>query len=76
MPGLVFGFTPGQSTSLSGAQNGGVFAGMLTVGFAATGLGHRLAARLGHCRAASDRRLAAFGLALIGPMGAEPDAGR
>lgn len=36
--GLVFGFTPGQSTSLSGAQNGGVFIGMLTVGIAATGL--------------------------------------
>ena len=26
--GLVFGFTPGQSTALSGAQNGGVFVGM------------------------------------------------
>lgn len=36
--GLVFGFTPGQSTSLSGAQNGGVFLGMLLVGVAATGL--------------------------------------
>ncbi len=36
--GLVFDFTPGQSTSLSGAQNGGVFIGMLTVGIMATGL--------------------------------------
>ena len=36
--GLVFAFTPGQSTSLSGAQNGGVFLGMLTVGIMATGL--------------------------------------
>ncbi|WP_299849900.1 BCD family MFS transporter [uncultured Roseovarius sp.] len=36
--GLVFGFTPGQSTALSGAQNGGVFLGMLTVGIVATGL--------------------------------------
>ena len=35
--GLVFGFTPGQSTALSGAQNGGVFVGMLSVGIAATG---------------------------------------
>ncbi|WP_420863950.1 BCD family MFS transporter [Algirhabdus cladophorae] len=35
--GLVFNFTPGQSTALSGAQNGGVFLGMLTVGIAATG---------------------------------------
>jgi BCD family chlorophyll transporter-like MFS transporter len=36
--GLVFGFSPGQSTSLSGAQNGGVFLGMVLVGVAATGL--------------------------------------
>ncbi|MCC5999862.1 MAG: BCD family MFS transporter [Pararhodobacter sp.] len=36
--GLVFGYTPGQSTAMSGAQNGGVFLGMLTVGLAATGL--------------------------------------
>ncbi|MCF6446021.1 BCD family MFS transporter [Nereida sp. MMG025] len=35
--GLVFGFTPGQSTSLSGAQNGGVFLGMVIVGIACTG---------------------------------------
>jgi BCD family chlorophyll transporter-like MFS transporter len=37
--GLVFGMTPGESTALSGAQNGGVFVGMLIVGIAATGLG-------------------------------------
>jgi BCD family chlorophyll transporter-like MFS transporter len=36
--GLVFGLTLGQTTSLSGAQNGGVFIGMLTVGIMATGL--------------------------------------
>ncbi|MAT87992.1 MAG: MFS transporter [Aestuariivita sp.] len=36
--GLVFGFTPGESTSLSGAQNGGVFLGMLCVGIVCTGL--------------------------------------
>lgn len=36
--GLVFDYTPGQSTSLSGAQNGGVFLGMLSVGILATGL--------------------------------------
>lgn len=35
--GLVFAFTPGQSTSLSGAQNGGVFLGMVLVGVMATG---------------------------------------
>lgn len=36
--GLAYGLTPGQTTSLSGAQNGGVFVGMLTVGIAASGL--------------------------------------
>ncbi|WP_103333139.1 BCD family MFS transporter [Pseudotabrizicola formosa] len=36
--GMVFGFDVGQSTQLSGAQNGGVFLGMLAVGIAATGL--------------------------------------
>src|SRR6056297_3415972 len=36
--GLVFGMTPGQSTQLSGAQNGGVFLGMLTVGICASAL--------------------------------------
>ncbi len=35
--GLVFGLTPGQTTQLSGMQNGGVFLGMLLVGIAATG---------------------------------------
>lgn len=37
--GLVFALTPGQTTQLSGAQNGGVFLGMVAVGIAATGLG-------------------------------------
>jgi MFS transporter, BCD family, chlorophyll transporter len=36
--GLVFAFSPGESTQLSGAQNGGVFVGMLAVGLLATGL--------------------------------------
>jgi MFS transporter, BCD family, chlorophyll transporter len=34
--GLIFNFTPGQSTSLSGTQNSGVLLGMLLVGGAAT----------------------------------------
>lgn len=36
--GLVFNFTPGASTSLSGAQHGGMFIGMLAVGIAVSGL--------------------------------------
>ena len=35
--GLVFNLTPGQTTSLSGIQNGGVFVGMLTVGITVSG---------------------------------------
>lgn len=34
--GLVFGMTPGETTKLSGLQNGGVLSGMLIVGLAAT----------------------------------------
>jgi BCD family chlorophyll transporter-like MFS transporter len=34
--GLVFGFTPGQSTALSGTQNAGVLLGMVTVGVASS----------------------------------------
>jgi MFS transporter, BCD family, chlorophyll transporter len=37
--GLVFNFTPGQSTSLSGTQNMGVLLGMIVVGAAATWFG-------------------------------------
>lgn len=37
--GLVFGFTPGQSTALSGVQNAGVLVGMATVGLAASRIG-------------------------------------
>lgn len=49
--GLVFGFTPGQSTSLSGAQNGGVFLGMVVVGIMCTGfkLGSLRAWVIGGC---------------------------
>jgi BCD family chlorophyll transporter-like MFS transporter len=36
--GLVFQMTPGQTTSMSGAQSGGVLLGMILVGVAATGL--------------------------------------
>lgn len=39
MAGLVFGFTPGQSTSLSGAQHMGVLLGMLLVGFGGRAFG-------------------------------------
>ncbi len=68
--GLVFGFTPGQSTSLSGAQNGGVFLGMLLVGIAATGF--KLGA-LRHWVVAGCLGSAAA-LTIITLIGAEPAA--
>jgi BCD family chlorophyll transporter-like MFS transporter len=43
--GAVFGFTPGESTTLSGVQHGGVLLGMLMVGALVTG------AKLGTTRA-------------------------
>ncbi|WP_037372903.1 BCD family MFS transporter, partial [Salipiger mucosus] len=69
--GLVFGFTPGQSTALSGAQNGGVFLGMLTVGIAATGL------RLGSLRGwvAAGCLGSAASLAAISALGATGQGG-
>lgn len=36
--GLVFGMSPGETTTMSGAQNGGAFLGMLSVGILASGL--------------------------------------
>lgn len=37
--GLVFGFTPGESTKLSGVQNGGVMAGMILVAILGSSIG-------------------------------------
>lgn len=66
--GLVFAFSPGQSTSLSGAQNGGVFIGMLTVGIMATGL--KIGALrnwvMGGCLGSA---AALAVIALLGPLG-------
>lgn len=39
--GTVFGYSPGQSTQLSGLQHGGVFAGMLLVALTGTVFGGR-----------------------------------
>ncbi len=40
--GLAFGMTPGQTTQLSGLQNGGVFLGMVLVGVAGSLLARRI----------------------------------
>jgi BCD family chlorophyll transporter-like MFS transporter len=44
--GLVFGMTPGQSTSLSGAQNGGVLVGMILVGIGGHAFGGKAGLKL------------------------------
>ena len=67
--GLAFGFTPGQSTQLSGAQNGGVFVGMLTVGIAATGF-HIGSLRAWVMAGCTGSALALLAIALAGQMAA------
>jgi BCD family chlorophyll transporter-like MFS transporter len=48
--GTVFGFTPGDSTKLSGVQHSGVLIGMVLVGIAGTGrFGRTLASMRGWC---------------------------
>ncbi len=69
--GLVFGFTPGQSTSLSGVQHGGVLAGMLAAAFAGRrwrgrALGSLRAWTVGGCLVSA---LALAGLAASGIVG-------
>ncbi len=44
--GLLFGFTPGQSTQLSGVQHGGVLAGMILVGIGGSAFGGRSPERM------------------------------
>ena len=69
--GEVFGFTPGQSTSLSGVQHGGVLAGMLLMAFMGTVFSGRLLGSLrlwavGGCVASA---IGLAGLAMAGLVG-------
>ncbi len=70
--GSVFGFTPGESTSLSGVQHGGVLAGMLLVAAVGSKFARGRAGSLrlwcvGGCIASA---AALAGLALAGHVGA------
>ncbi len=69
--GSVFGFTPGESTSLSGIQHGGVLAGMLLVAFVGSRFAKGRAGSLrlwcvGGCIASA---IALAGLAVAGHVG-------
>jgi BCD family chlorophyll transporter-like MFS transporter len=61
--GSVFGYTPGQSTQLSGAQHGGVLLGMVLVALAGGGA---LGRRFGSLRAWTVGGCIVSGLALAG----------
>jgi BCD family chlorophyll transporter-like MFS transporter len=70
--GLVFGMTPGQTTGLSGIQNGGVFAGMVLVGTAGSLLARRIPGILKHftvggCLLSGAMLVAVASSAAIGP---------
>jgi BCD family chlorophyll transporter-like MFS transporter len=65
--GTVFGYTPGQSTQLSGVQHGGVLLGMLLVAAAGSGL---LGRRFGSLRAWAVGGCIASALALAGLVAA------
>jgi BCD family chlorophyll transporter-like MFS transporter len=70
--GAVFGFTPGQSTQLSGVLHGGVFAGMLFVGviaswMARSGKGSLGPWMVGSCALSALALLGLAGAGLVGP---------
>ena len=70
--GEVFGFTPGQSTALSGVQHGGVLAGMLLMAFMGTVFAGRLLGSLrlwavGGCVASAVCLAGLASAGLVGP---------
>ncbi len=69
--GHVFGMTPGQSTSLAGIQHGGVFAGMLVVALAGSGLsfGRSIPLKVWAVGGCALSAVALAGLALAGFVG-------
>ncbi|MEM9287425.1 MAG: BCD family MFS transporter [Pseudomonadota bacterium] len=70
--GLVFGFTPGESTKLAGAQNGGAMAGMILVAVVGSAIGGRVmgsmrAWAVGGCIASATAFAGLVAAAHIGP---------
>lgn len=67
--GLVFGLTPGQSTSLSGVQNSGVLLGMVLVGVASTLLPRLMTLRSWTVTGCIGSALALIGLVMAARVG-------
>jgi BCD family chlorophyll transporter-like MFS transporter len=69
--GIVFGLSPGQSTSLSGIQHAGVLAGMILVAVAGSNGGRRLGSlrawTIGGCLASAGALLGLTAAACVGP---------
>lgn len=70
--GLVFGMTPGESTQLSGLQNGGVLIGMILVAVLCSSIGRNRfgsvrAWTIAGCLGSALALLALVGAAIVGP---------
>jgi BCD family chlorophyll transporter-like MFS transporter len=67
--GSVFGFTPGQSTGLSGVQHGGVLVGMLAAAFAGRGtrFGSLRTWQIGGCLVSALMLLGLVAAGVVGP---------
>ena len=67
--GSVFGFTPGESTSLSGVQHGGVLLGMLAAALAGRGrrFGSLRAWQIGGCLMSALMLMGLVAAAFVGP---------
>ena len=64
--GTVFGYTPGESTSLSGVQHGGVLVGMILVAVAGQRFGSLRAWTVGGCIASALALTSLVGAAALG----------
>jgi BCD family chlorophyll transporter-like MFS transporter len=64
--GSVFGYTPGQSTGLSGVQHGGVLAGMVLVALAGQRFGSLRAWTVGGCLASALALASLVGAGAVG----------
>ena len=70
--GLVYGYTPGESTALAGTQNGGVLIGMIVTAIAGTVIGKSRASfmrmwTVGGCLASAIALLGLCAAAAVGP---------